>query len=853
MIRFMKQALIALFVTICALLPAAARSYAADVASAEEVLEPDSAKECAICHYDWVDTFFTEHRGTELVPLPARSPTADAEMCFSCHDGSTVDSRKHVFNDRQHQVGVTPSDKITVPEKFPLDEQGKMTCATCHSAHGVSTEPGIEKTIFLRTSNNNSRMCRMCHEGKEAGPESGHHPVDETALTVSKEIYDYGGYTGDAPDQVICETCHMAHGGFTDKRLVLPVDRPGRYPVLCEACHGKTPGRSETRSMNRFSHSVDVMPDSAQIPKAWESGTAVRLGMRGEVVCVTCHVTHEAPVKESLLQTSNAQNSMCLQCHESQYELIANTRHDMSRMAPEAQNLKGETAAESGPCGVCHLMHEGVGPFMWARRWQGKEEPAVGVCISCHDEGKCASDTPLPETGHPVGVTPEAGSADMDFPLYSSTGKRSAQGAVYCSSCHNSHQWDPADPGDKGETDAPGTINNSFLRTSHEQSALCAGCHKEEAAVSGTDHDLSRSAPEEKNIHGQAPAESGVCGSCHVAHGGNALLMWARAFGQPENMSPMEQVCFDCHREGACGGEKVTGEHSHPVNADLSDDQYPEDLPLFSPEGKKRERGRVFCSTCHDAHRWSPSDPEITGDEGGPADSFLRISAAGSSRLCAECHPGQSLVRGTDHDLSVSAPDAENARGAVPEESGLCGACHGAHHAQQKSFLWNREIGPAVLSGWKEDFADKGGIMIGLCTDCHQPGGCAEDAVPEYGLHPGRLYMASLERSGADMGQKALEKHMKAFPVYAADGEKSAAGDIVCATCHDGHIWDSACPAQGPGEERDGNATNSFLRKDISFGFCSSCHGEEALFRFKYFHSHKREMFASEKEQERDD
>jgi hypothetical protein len=113
--------------------------------------------------------------------------------------------------------------------------------------------------------------------------------------------------------------------------------------------------------------------------------------------------------------------------------------------------------------------------------------------------------------------------------------------------------------------------------------------------------------------------------------------------------------------------------------------------------------------------------------------------------------------------------------------------------------------------------------------------------------------MASLERSGADMDQKPVEKYLEAYPVYAADGKKEVAGDIVCATCHDGHIWDSACPAKGRGEEREGNATNSFLRKDISFVFCSSCHGEEALFRFKYFHSHKRELFASEKEQERDD
>ena len=126
-----------------------------------DTLKPDSAKECAICHFSWVDTFFEEHRGTDLAPLPEKPTAADAEMCYSCHDGSTVDSRRHVFNDRMHQVGVTPSEKIKVPEIFPLDENGKMDCATCHSAYGVSTEPGIEKTIFLRTSNEDSEICRM--------------------------------------------------------------------------------------------------------------------------------------------------------------------------------------------------------------------------------------------------------------------------------------------------------------------------------------------------------------------------------------------------------------------------------------------------------------------------------------------------------------------------------------------------------------------------------------------------------------------------------------------------------------------------------------------------------------------
>ncbi|MDX1778746.1 MAG: hypothetical protein R3339_07685, partial [Thermodesulfobacteriota bacterium] len=154
-------------------------SYAATTTTS---LKPDSAKECAICHYSWVETFFYEKRGTELVQLPLTPHVATSKMCFSCHDGSTVDSRHQVYNDRMHQVGVIPSEKVKIPETFPLDEEGKMDCGTCHSAHTLDTEPGIEKTIFLRTANENSEMCNMCHVDKEGGSEEGNHPVDKTTL-----------------------------------------------------------------------------------------------------------------------------------------------------------------------------------------------------------------------------------------------------------------------------------------------------------------------------------------------------------------------------------------------------------------------------------------------------------------------------------------------------------------------------------------------------------------------------------------------------------------------------------------------------------------------------------------------
>ena len=48
--------------------------------------QADSAKRCAICHYNWVHAFFEEHRDGELAPFPEEIMVKKKELCFSCHD-----------------------------------------------------------------------------------------------------------------------------------------------------------------------------------------------------------------------------------------------------------------------------------------------------------------------------------------------------------------------------------------------------------------------------------------------------------------------------------------------------------------------------------------------------------------------------------------------------------------------------------------------------------------------------------------------------------------------------------------------------------------------------------------------
>ena len=126
--------------------------------------------------------------------------------------------------------------------------------------------------------------------------------------------------------------------------------------------------------------------------------------------------------------------------------------------------------------------------------------------------------------------------------------------------------------------------------------------------------------------------------------------------------------------------------------------------------------------------------------------------------------------------------------------------------------------------------------MVGFCTSCHMEGECAEEQIPEYGLHPSNIYMSMMQEKSDVLTQTEYEDFIDHFPIFTDEGVKSTEGNIVCNTCHDSHLWDPYHPKKGSGEEIEGDATNSFLRKDIIFTFCASCHGEESLYKFKYFH-----------------
>ena len=735
-------------------------------------------RECATCHIMWLNDFKRDDV-TTLIPFDPK-PVVDTgkqdvasteRMCFSCHDGFMLDSRQVWRSGAHgHPVGVKPSDKVRIPTSkgkiiFPLNDDGKLYCGTCHSAHGVDWKQE-ESPVFMRVKNVDSSLCFACHLDRSTGPAEGNHPVFKKIPNPPAALREHGSHFGRG-GTVICQTCHNPHGSTQKKLLVM----------------------------------------------------------------------------------SKENSELCGTCHADKY-LIRHTKHDMAEMAPEARNSKNQTVAESGPCGVCHLPHKANGPALWARDLFPGVDATSARCLSCHNENGLAKKKSIGTHSHPtniavsnVGITATRNGWSSQFPLadakqtlvrlplYDDKGLRTDTGGkVGCGSCHDPHRWSVDTTKQSIEQSDPhqleGDGHSSFLRLPFDaESRLCANCHVNKSAVQFTKHNLmlrkTDTTPTDKST--TSSENNGVCAQCHTPHNAKGEFLWARDRGSDPGVTGA--LCTNCHRDGGLADKKVIGPHSHPLNRTLLSGMQPH-LPLFSTEAQADVK-HIECATCHDPHQWDPNNPLSRAGananvEGDASTSFLRRSAAGKAELCAECHQQQSLVRGTDHDMQVTAPLAVNAQGETVAQSGVCGQCHTVHNAQSDLRLWARPPGPG------QDLDEQ------LCRSCHSPGQVAANKVPtdKLGRHPAKVTAWSPPIRG-----RFNPKGAHGIEVYGTDGRPATTGVITCPSCHNPHQWSAATKTEGSGKNIEGDVRNSFLRLTNSESLlCADCHGLDALFRYKYFH-----------------
>lgn len=602
----------------------------------------------------------------------------NSELCGTCHADRYPRNPAEAGEMGTHPVNVSHAD-IKVPDSLlnhggRLGKNGTVICETCHMPHAAATNEKL-----LVRENNNSALCMDCHVKQRIVIKSKHNMalIDKSLGNIKDQKVGKQG---------VCSACHMAHGGTAPKMWARDIKPDADDPMAetCLSCHSDE-GIAEKFQVGHFTHPVgkplSVLPEAVSLPGYTREGVKSDHANTGSVTCASCHDPHQwdpndktktskpgdkSHAANSFLRMANETGSvLCLSCHKDK-PVIKGSKHDMSVMAPNDRNVKGQQPLITGVCSACHLPHNGTGPAMWALQPGKGNDPISSACLSCHNPQGSAHKKLVGEHSHPVGVpisnidisatidqwiSQFQGIVDTDslqlLPLFDAQGQRvSIDGEVTCASCHDPHKWAPHDQhnSDIDPLHLEGDQTSSFLRLANdENSRLCVNCHHAQSVVSLSKHSLAISASQAKNIEGHSVSEAGPCSACHVPHNAQDIKIWARSGVDKEK--GMSGLCISCHHQDGLAGKKLVESNSHPVHKPLNKMTANDILPLYTEDGlHDSARGLVECSSCHNTHQWDSRDatskagahPEVEGDGNT---SFLRLPAVEQKgALCVECH-----------------------------------------------------------------------------------------------------------------------------------------------------------------------------------------------------------------------
>jgi len=811
---------------------------------------------CSVCHLP--------HRGNGAKMWArkvdrSKGPDEISNLCLSCHSAGKA-GKKKIIGKKSHPLAANINNAEGHTD-FPLytkegvkSKKGNVTCASCHNLHQWNPnnrkdegfKEGDASNSFLRKNNVKSGLCGNCHTRKLLIKGTDH----DLSVTAPDAKNMYGQTVGTSG---VCSPCHMVHNAKERVKIWARTLGEGKDGIAkrCKSCHSKG-NPAHTKQLGQYSHPVKAdinkVGGKTDLPLFAEDG---RKSKKGNVTCASCHNLHqwdarlkkkgpgkktEGDLSNSFLRIPNDKGSkLCVNCHRDK-ATVFDTKHDMTFMKPDLKNAQNQEARKTGACMACHTPHNAQSYRLWNRKLGPGDDAISPLCKSCHLEGRVAKTKKINENSHPVGKSIKGADGHTELPTYTKDAVRTKDGLVFCSSCHNVHQWNPVKAVKGNRTKTEGDTGNSFLRVANVPSGteLCGKCHASKLNVIGTKHDLRVTGPNVKNAQGKTVKQSGVCFSCHMVHNAKEKIrIWNRRLGAGDD--PIAQRCRSCHEAGQVAAKKQIGTHTHPFNKSIKGADGDTDFPTYDDNAKKVKRGKIYCSSCHNIHQWDPEkdqhgDGKIT--EGDLKNSFLRDKALPGPDLCKHCHASKVFIVNTDHDLRITGPKSKNLIGQTPEESGVCGVCHIIHNSPNKLKMWARKRGPAYLPTFKNKYRLEQNDIITLCLSCHSEGNPAQAKQPQYGLHPKNLFIGERPTGGMSM--------QPVYPFFKQDGTKSDDGNITCPTCHNLHKWNARENKEGPGKNTEGNVINSFLRKDLIFGLCTDCHSFDALYRVKYYHVDKR-------------
>ncbi len=256
--------------------------------------------DCFMCH-------FTLPRAGDTAGGPLRFTDSISKLCARCHDLSATMS---------HQVDFVPPPEIAVPADMPVDEEGRITCITCHEIHKPYRHPLTgERTYFLRREPAGKYFCLSCHRTEEA--------------LRQIQIASLDPFSTGADGVSHRPAMDRAHGFATYEVLDTGVNID-KLSVACLDCHDE-PGKPSRTTLGAgvWRHASDGIGLSHPIGMEYYRATRDypdlvpedRLDRRvklfnGKIGCCTCHDPYVPGDGQGLVIGSrDSYQDLCFACH----------------------------------------------------------------------------------------------------------------------------------------------------------------------------------------------------------------------------------------------------------------------------------------------------------------------------------------------------------------------------------------------------------------------------------------------------------------------------------------------------------------------------------------------------------
>ncbi len=553
----------------------------------------------------------------------------------------------------------------------------RKNCVLCHLSWGEGApEAGLRdgQDVLPVASLD---MCYSCHHGavldsRQAILHAYQHPTVYDAADKKQMRYKALPREDKIPEiyphtekqDLSCTSCHTPHNNSPEPPTLYSENhnawlRGTDYgSEQCEACHEKNAKQSgrEAAKVHGLNHPLGVKMHKPEdktprhletqdpylqkgLPKALLANGAA-LGEDDALVCQSCHQIHQGKTEHLLIQTDKS-GALCESCHQRQAPKDKKAArkagvHPVNIELEEPVKIRGKKV-EIVQCQSCHKVHEGtLGTALYPDKIKDAEE----LCIGCHERQHAKDDKDAAKKGiHPMNIE-----LDEAVKIAGVEVKK-----IGCLSCHAIHSGKP---------------NTPALLEEHKNGALCENCHAGKQRVVGADHDLRVTAKDSQNQQEEKPLHSGVCGSCHTLHRGDAKQPFLSAVisvaeQERDKAAPgfkRDELCLNCHQKEGIGKDKEITYYGHPYKDMVlrSDEKI---MPVLSPVDESvAEIGAIACITCHEPHTWHPQEKVIAepysvlnykkqeNQEGTVSNSFLRYKGVAGT-FCVSCHGIESLPK----------------------------------------------------------------------------------------------------------------------------------------------------------------------------------------------------------------